>query len=214
MGRTPAGETRERVLAFVRDRLLAGAPPTVRDVQDELGFRSVATAREHLDALVADGRLARGAAGRHRGLQLPGARDGRASRLVPLLGAVQAGALTEAIEHAEDHVVVGARTGRGELFALRVRGDSMVPEVLAGDVLVVRRQPTAESGELVVAMVDGDATVKRLQVVRGRVELHAANPRYAPIVPAAGLELLGKVIELHRHFEKPAEKLAGGRGTR
>jgi repressor LexA len=211
MGRTRTGDTRDRVLAFVRARLLAGAPPTVRDVQDEFGFRSVASAREHLDALVAAGKLARGAPGRHRGLQLPGAGSGRASRLVPLLGAVQAGALTEAIEHAEDHVVVTARSGNAELFALRVRGDSMVPEVLAGDVLVVRRQPTAESGELVVAMVDGDATVKRLQLVRGRVELHAANPRYAPIVPEAGLELLGKVIELHRRFEA---RPAGSRGSR
>jgi repressor LexA len=218
MGRTPAGETRDRVLAFVRDRLLAGAPPTVRDVQDELGFRSVATAREHLDALVAAGKLERPADGRHRGLSLPGrssgsGREGQARfvpLLVPLLGAVQAGALTEAIEHADEHVVVTIRGG-ADLFALRVRGDSMVPELLAGDVIVVRRQATAEHGDLVVAMVDGDATVKRLHRARGRIELHATNPRYAPIVPAANLQLLGKVIELRRHFEG---KPIGGRRTR
>jgi repressor LexA len=211
MGRTPAGETRDRVLAFVRDRLLAGAPPSVREVQAAFGFRSVGTAREHLDALIAARRLARGTNGQHRGLRLPRDRGpgSTATRLVPLLGAVQAGALTEAIEHAEDHVVVAARPGGGEWFALRVRGDSMVPVLLADDVIVVRRQPTAEHGDLVVAMVDGDATVKRLQFVRGRAELHAANPRYAPIVPEAGLELLGKVVELRRRFDR--EPGAAGR---
>jgi repressor LexA len=219
MGRTPKGLTRERVLAFVRERLLAGAVPTVREVQHALGFRSVGTAREHLDALVAAGRLARAAEGQHRGLRLPdgtGARGaggreagaGGATRLVPLLGSVQAGALTEAIEHAEDHLVVRAR-GNATLFALRVRGDSMVPELLPDDVIVVRRQPTAEHGELVVAMVGGDATVKRLQLgSSGRVELHATNPRYAPIVAPDDLQLLGKVVELRRRFDRPQ---AGGR---
>ena len=200
MGHTPAGSTRARVLAFVRERLLAGAPPTVREVQQAFGFRSVGTAREHLDALVAAGRLARAGEGQHRGLRLPGG-SRAATRLVPLLGSVQAGALTEAIASAEEHLVVAARRG-AELFALRVRGDSMEPELLPDDVIVVRRQATAEHGELVVAMVDGDATVKRLHLVRGRPELHASNPRYAPIVPAGtGLVLLGKVVELRRRFD-------------
>jgi repressor LexA len=204
MGRTPAGKTRDRVLAFVRERLLGGAPPTVREVQEAFGFRSVGSAREHLDALVAAGRLVRAADGQHRGLRLPGSASGgrtKATRLVPLLGRVQAGALTEAIEHAEDHLVVQAR-GSAELFALLVRGDSMVPDLLPDDLIVVRRQPHADHGELVVAMVDGDATVKRLQLVRGRAELHASNPRYAPIVPEAGLVLLGKVVELRRRLDR------------
>ena len=212
MGTTPPGQTRARVLAFVRERLLAGAPPTVREVQQALGFRSVGTAREHLDALVRDGRLAKGGHGTHRGVRLPGAAAAPA-RLVPLLGRVQAGALTEAIENAEGHVVVESRAPADELFALTVQGDSMTPELLPGDVVVVRRQPRADSGDVVVAMVDGEATVKRLRLVGRRVELHATNPAFAPIVhdPSTreipGLTILGKVVELRRSFERaPARR--------
>lgn len=200
MPRTPPGKTRERVLAFVRERLLAGAPPTIREVQHALGFRSVGTAREHLDALVDGGQLTKAGAGRHRGVRLPGPPRPR-SVLVPLLGRVQAGALTEAIEDAEGHLAVETRLPANDLFALRVRGDSMAPEILADDLLVVRRQPRADPGDVVVALVDGEATVKRLRLVRGRPELHATNPLFAPIVPDA-LELLGKVIELRRSFAK------------
>lgn len=210
MGRTPKGQTRQRVLAFVRERLLAGSPPTVREVQQAFGFRSVGTAREHLDALVADGKLDKPGDRRHRGVQLPGTkrRAGLAPRLVPLLGRVQAGALTEAIEDADGHLLVEAQRSAGELFALRVRGDSMAPEMLEGDLLIVRRQPRAESGDVVVALVDGDATVKRLWLDkrRGRVELRPSNPAYPPIVPDGELTLLGKVVELRRSFDGPSAR--------
>ncbi|MFY9345959.1 MAG: transcriptional repressor LexA [Planctomycetota bacterium] len=204
MPRTPEGATRARVLAFVRERLLGGQPPTVREVQHALGFRSVATARQHLEALIATGKLERPTDGRHRGVRLPGGVHAP-SRLVPLLGRVQAGALTEAIEDAEDHVVVAERGSASgpaaELFALRVRGDSMAPEIIADDVIVVRRQPAADNGDVVVALVDGEATVKRLRFVRGRAELHATNPHFPTIVPAT-LTLLGKVVELRRWFDR------------
>ncbi|MEO6593894.1 MAG: transcriptional repressor LexA [Planctomycetota bacterium] len=219
MGRTPKGQTREQVLAFVRDRLLAGAPPTVREVQHAFGFRSTGTAREHIDALVEQGKLTKPGNGKHRAVRLPGPKLPRSilvPLLVPLLGRVQAGALTEAIEEADDHVVVETRRSAGErpageLFALRVRGDSMAPEMLEGDLLIVRRQPRAEHGDIVIAMVDGEATVKRLRLVRGRVELHASNPRFRPIVPEGELTLLGKVIELRRAIGKSASLGSGPR---
>lgn len=208
MGRTPKGQTRTRVLTFVQERLLAGTPPTVREVQHAMGFRSVGTAREHLDALVEGGQLTRTDDGQHRGLRLP--TSGRHTRphhprLIPLLGRVQAGPLTAALQDNEGHIVVTTRHAPTELFALRVRGDSMAPEILADDVVIVRRQPKAEHGQLIVAMVDDEATIKRLHQ-RGdgasrRIELHAANPRYAPIVPdPATLVILGLVIELRRGF--------------
>jgi repressor LexA len=121
---------------------------------------------------------------------------------VPVVGRVQAGALTTAVEEPEGYVTIRARPG-ADLFALRVRGDSMVgAAILAGDVVVVRRQETADDRDIVVALVDDEATVKRLRLRRGRVELHAENPAFAPIIPPPGaMQILGKVVEVHRHLE-------------
>ncbi|MGD8375685.1 MAG: transcriptional repressor LexA [Acidobacteriota bacterium] len=200
MGRTPAGETRERVFRFVRRRLLAGRPPTVREVQEALGFRAVQTAQEHLEALVEEGRLVK-SPGRARGYRLPGGDE--ATSMVPLLGRVAAGALAEAIEDPEGYVPIRSGLRPEGLFALRVRGESMRDAgILPDDVVIVRRQPRAESGEIVVALVDGEATVKRLKLRRRRIELHPENPDFPVIVPRKeDVRILGKVIELRRYLE-------------
>ena len=200
MGRTRPGETRGKVFAFVRERLLAGQPPTVREVQQAFGFRAVQTARQHLEQLVAEGRLV---AGRHkaRGYGLPALAGGARTVLAPLLGQVSAGALDEAIEDPDGYLPVAARgAADDELFALRVRGESMTGVgILPGDIVIVRRQPTAAPGDIVVALVDSDATVKTFRP-RGRdVELRPENPAFDPIVLDAGaVVLLGRVIEVRR----------------
>lgn len=204
---------RERVLDFVRRRLHEGFPPTVREVQRELGFRAVQSAQQHLEALVAEGRLVR-SAGKARGCRLPESAGGGPALLVPLLGRVQAGALTEAVEDVDGHILVEARRSKvagttaktrpGELFALRVRGESMSGAgILDGDIVVVRRQASAQSGDIVVALVGDEATVKRLRLRPGRVELWPENPRFEPIVirPPEEVSLLGRVIELRRHLD-------------
>ena len=202
MGRTPAGETRDKVFRLVRDRLAAGHPPTVRDVMEAFGFRSPQTAREHLDALVEEGRLEK-EPGLARGLRLPGRRGEAPTVLVPLLGRVPAGPLDAAIEDLEGHVPVQTRRAPGELFGLRVKGDSMRDAgILDGDLVVVRRQPRAEDRDIVVALVEDEATVKRLRFKRGRAELHPENPAYAPIVPEpASMRVIGKVVEVRRRLE-------------
>ena len=204
MGKTPAGQTRKRVFEFVRARLLAGEPPTVREVQRAFSFRAVQSAREHLEALVAEGRLEK-APGRARGYRLP-ARVSRTGpvRMVPLVGHVQAGELTTALEEPEGYVAVSSRLPANELFALTVRGDSMTgAAILDGDVVVVRRQPSAASGDIVVALVGDEATVKRLRRRGRRVELVPENPAFETIVPSpAELSLLGKVVEVRRSIER------------
>jgi len=201
MGRTPAGQTRDRVFRLVRDRLLSGSPPTVREVRDAFGFRSVQTAREHLEGLVQEGRLLK-QPGIARGYRL--ALDGgSATASVPLLGRVPAGALDAAIEDCVGYIPVQTRHPASKLFALRVSGDSMTGAgILDGDVVIVRRQRTANSGEIVVALVGDEATVKRMKLRANRVELHPENPAYEVITPdPRELSLLGKVIEVRRRLE-------------
>jgi repressor LexA len=203
MAYTPEGETREKVLGFVRERILAGHPPTVREVQKAFGFRAVETARRHLENLIGEGRLRR-ETGKARGYRLP-ERLGVLGPpgLIPLLGRVQAGPLTTAIQEVEGYVPVQAKEA-GDLFALRVRGESMTGAgILPGDIAIVRRQPTAASGEIVVALVGEEATVKRLRLRRGRVELHAENPDFPPITPKPDeVVILGKVTEIRRYLEE------------
>jgi len=231
--RRPAGQTRREIFAFVRDRIAAGSSPTVREVQHAFGFRAVQSAHQHLEALVAEGRLTK-EVGTARGYRLPagegnGTGDfgppgaapsllgssgldssglGSASlgppnlgpvHYIPRLGRVQAGALQEAIEDPDGWVPVAGDAA--ELFALTVRGESMLNAgILPGDTVIVRRQETARDGEIVVASVEGEATVKRLKLRAGRIELQPENADFAPIViaPDTEIRILGRVVEVRR----------------
>ncbi|MEY6431846.1 transcriptional repressor LexA [Thioalkalicoccus limnaeus] len=215
MGRTPTGQTRERILEFMRQRLSSGQPPTVRDVQRAFGFRSVQSARSHLEALVTSGHLAK-LPGQARGYRLTnqpvrapdqGPSPSSTNRLhwIPILGRVTAGGLALAVEDLEGHLPVPADRFRTatELFALRVRGDSMRDAgILAGDIVLVRRQDNADEGTIVVALVDEEATVKRLRYRADRIELHPANPDYPVLVPdPKTLRILGRVVEIRRYLD-------------
>ena len=199
--RSRSGERKRRIFLFVRDRILSGAPPTTREVQAHFGFRAVQSARDYLEALVRDGLLDK-EPGKARGYRLP-AHSTHPTVLVPLLGRVQAGALTTASEHPDGYLPVQSAKARDELFALRVRGESMRDAaILPGDMVIVHRQESAHSGDIVVALVEDEATVKRLKLRAGRIELHPANPAFDPIVPdPAQVRILGKVIEVRRYLE-------------
>ena len=202
MGRTPAGETRDRIYRFVRERLLAGQPPTTREVQQQFGFRAVQSARAHLEALVAEGRLAK-EAGKSRGYRLA-ERSGPVPILVPLLGRVPAGSFDEAIEELEGYLPYASQNDSDDLFALRVRGESMIGAgILDGDLVIVRKQESAESGQIIVAYLEDEngATVKRLKKRRNRIELHPENEDYPILKPnPSQLRILGKVIEVRREL--------------
>lgn len=199
-----SGETQRRVFEFVRDRILSGSVPTVREVQRAMGFRAVQSAQEHLDALVAEGLLEK-IPRISRGYRLP---EHQASAfMIPLLGRVQAGGLEDAVEDPEGYVAVDGNPSRSRLFALRVRGESMKnAAILPDDIVIVRQQSSAEHGDIVVALIDDQATVKRLKVTRDsggsiRAELHPENPDFSPIIPVGDLHILGKVIEVRRQYE-------------
>ena len=203
MAYTKPGETRRKVFAFVRSQILSGSPPTVREVKEAFGFRAVQTAREHLEALVMEGLLVKEPR-KARGYRLSGRTSSRGF-LIPLLGRVQAGSLQTAVEDLEGYISVQSRFPQEQLFGLRVRGESMRDAgILPGDIVVVRQQPTADTGDIVVALVDEEATIKTLHLDRGKIELHPQNPAFAPILPDPSLlTILGKVIEVRRYLEVP-----------
>ncbi len=199
--RPATAQLRRRILAYVRQRILEGHPPTVREVQAQFGFAAVESARQHLKALVEAGDLLQ-LSGRARGYALPlGGRPRRYS--VPILGQVQAGALTTALEDPQGFLDLPLRQPDAQHFVLRVAGESMVGAgINPGDLLLVRRASVARHGAIVVALVDDEATVKRLKLTPNKVILAPENPNFTQVEFSEGaLCLLGVVVEVHRYLE-------------
>ena len=179
----------EFVQRFTRER---GFPPTIREIGDAFGISSTNGVRYYLNMLEKEGRLKR--SGRiSRGIETTAPRGGG----IPILGRVAAGQPVLAEESFDGRLEPNDLFGAPDsLFALRVKGDSMIDAgILEGDYVIVRRQQTASPGEIVVALLEDEATVKRYQPARDRIELVAENPRYRPIVvgPDAGFQILGIV---------------------
>jgi len=194
------------ILDFIRASIASrGVAPTLREISDAFGFTAVSTAQRHVERLCAKGVLRR-VPHRSRGLELTGDEIPGVRRL-PLLGEVAAGAPIEAYP-APDSVAVPAHLAPGDdLYVLRVRGDSMIEDgIHDGDLVVVRRRDTAAPGETVVALVDGEVTLKRYRPrPPGRVILEPANPAIPPLeVPAARVRVQGIVVALLRRYPTAA----------
>ena len=200
MAYTKPGETRSRIYQFMRRRLLDGQPPTIREVQAKFNMRSVQSARSQLNMLVQEGLLAK-EPGKARGYRLPG-KIGK-NTLIPLLGSISAGPLNTAIENIEGYLPGYLQSEDDSIFALRVRGDSMIEAgILNEDIVVVRQQPEYSTGDIVVALVDDEATVKELYRKADKVQLRPRNREYPILLPDPdNLVLLGKVVEVRRYLE-------------
>ena len=170
-----------------------GYAPSVREIGDAVGLRSPSTVHAHLRILEENGYLQK-SKGKTRTLSLPGQPG---YRNVPVIGTVRAGQPILAVEDAVGYVPF---EGSGEgLFALNVRGDSMKDAaILEDDVVIVRPQPTADNGQIVVALIDDEATVKRLRLEKGHVWLMPENPAYQPI-DGEGCSILGVVVAVYRY---------------
>ena len=180
-----------------------GYSPTVRDIQNAVGIKSTSTVHAYLSRLEEKG-LIRKDPGKSRTLQT-GAAVAEPSRTmrVPLLGQVRAGMPILAVENYEgylDFPILNRGYGPNELFALRVTGDSMIEAgILDGDRIVVRRQEEANNGEIVVAMVEDSATVKRFYKENGHFRLQPENSSMAPILTDE-VTILGKVVASFRQY--------------
>jgi repressor LexA len=186
------------VKAFIREHSM---PPTVREIGTAFDIKS-SSVFDLLQALERKGHLRRGDLGA-RSLIVKGRsqRHECACQAVRVMGRVRAGAPVEAIEDDCGTIAVKKDLLRGrEAFALKVEGSSMVDAgILDGDYVVVLKQEAADDGDVVVALIDGEATLKRLRREEGRVRLDPANGTMRPIYVDSGeLRLQGKVVAVHR----------------
>ena len=192
-------ESQMKILAYIKAEIeQKGYPPSVREICQAVGLKSTATVHGHLNALEEQGLIRRDAT-KPRAMEVV---DSPRGRSVPLVGKVTAGQPILAQENIEDYLVLPQDTlGRsGELFALKVEGESMIEAgILSGDIVIVRRQPEAENGDIVVAMIEDEATVKRIYYEKERVRLQPENSRMAPIY-ARNVVVLGLVTALLRRF--------------
>jgi repressor LexA len=190
-------DIQRKVLQYVQAHLTqAHRPPTVREVMRHFKWNSPQSARKHLLALEEKGYLEREDR-TARGLRL--AEDSSVGVSIPILGRVAAGLPLLAEENREGSLVVDPSLSRGgrNLFALTVRGDSMInAHILPGDKVIVQQTTHASPGEVVVALVEGEATVKTLRKTSSRVVLEPANPKYKPIVvdETQDFRIIGKVV--------------------
>lgn len=183
----------EQILTFIREYSAEnGYAPSIREICAGVGLRSTASVNYHLKNLQQKGMLTLGEKGRKRAIAAP-QRPGQ----IPLIGTVTAGLPILALENQEGTI---SWDGDPSCFALRVRGDSMVGAgILSGDVVVVRPQPTADDGQIVVARLEDEATVKRLRRRNGEIWLMPENEAYTPI-DGAYAQIIGVVKALVREY--------------
>ena len=188
------------ILEFIRSEIeQKGYPPSVREICSAVGLKSTSSVHAHLTQLEKKGLLRRDPT-KPRAMEVL---DGPVSRgrSVPLVGRVTAGLPILATENIEDYLVLPqSLQGRGDLFALRVKGESMIEAGIEdGDIVVLRRQETAENGEIVVAMIDDEATLKRIYYEDGHVRLQPENAAMEPIY-ADEVVILGRLLALFRQY--------------
>jgi repressor LexA len=192
-----------RVLDVIRQWLkVRGQPPTVREIGLEIGVASSCTVQRHLDALERKGFIKRDRY-KYRSIELAQSEFPMFTRAVtvPILGSIAAGVPILANEQIEDTFALPIDVvGDDQMFMLRVKGDSMVGAgIFDGDLVAIRQQPDANNGEIVAALIEDEATVKRFYREGDHVRLQPENPEYPPIV-AQDVRVLGRVVMSIRHF--------------
>ena len=197
----PRGDNQQRILDFIKSEIQTkGYPPSVREIALAVGLKSTSTVHGHLQRLEKRGLLHRDAM-KPRAMEVVGDPNfvRNNSTAVPVVGRVTAGLPILAEENLDEYVAIPeVMLGEGEHFILLVRGDSMIDAgILDGDYIVVRRAADAMNGDIVVAMIEDSATVKRFFRENGRFRLQPENQTMEPIY-ADEVTILGKVVSLYR----------------
>ena len=197
-GLTPA---QQKVFNFIRDYITRqGYSPSYDEVRRHLGFKSLNSVYKHIRQLEERGYLQTPWNNKKRALELVPVNAGAVA--IPFLGTVAAGTPIEAVVIQESIEVPENFLGHGNNFALRVRGDSMIEDgIRDGDILIITQQASAENGQTVVALVRGEATVKKFYRKGNDIELKPANSQMEPLTASAGdVEIVGVVMGLLRNY--------------
>lgn len=181
-------DEQQKVFGFIlKCKREDGAPPTVREIAEEFGYKSPNNASQHLRLIESKGYIRR-TPGRSRGIEIlidtPEEATPDKRLYVPLVGEIAAGSPITAIENIEDHIALDSNIFRGEkLFSLRVRGDSMQDAgILNGDLAIIKQQPVVDNGDIAAVIIEGEATLKRYIKENNQIRLRAENPAYDDII--------------------------------
>ncbi|MFR0880988.1 MAG: transcriptional repressor LexA [Oscillospiraceae bacterium] len=185
------------IYEFIRDSIDSGYPPTVREICDALGIKSTSTVHKYINLLVDEGYLEK-SDNHNRAIKL----SGKSGISVPLVGNVAAGQPIFAIENITEYINFNTeKTYSNPLFALKVKGDSMINAgIFTDDIIIAEQTSYAENGDLVVALVDDEgATVKTFYKENGHYRLQPENDNMSPII-SGNVKIMGKVVALIRYF--------------
>lgn len=196
-------EKQKEILDFIREsQLNNGAPPTLREIMKEFKFRSIGTVQDYLRILEEKGYLRRRSKFKARFMEIVGTTSNPALS-IPVLGQVRAGAPILAVENIDGYINLDkSLLGNGADFALRVKGDSMTGAgIYEGDFVLVRINSRPENGEIVVARIGEEVTVKKIyrDTKYSQIRLEAANPAYQPIINQ-DIQIVGKVVGVFRKY--------------
>ncbi len=190
-------EKEKRVFEYVKGRIEEGYAPSIREICSALSIRSTSTAARYVNTLVAEGYLDK-VDGCNRAIKLAG----KGAAKIPLVGTITAGQPITAVEDITDYINFHEpKSYAGELFALKVRGESMInAAILDGDLVVVEKCSTARNGEIVAAMVNGgEATVKTFYKEDGHYRLQPENDTMDPII-VDECEIIGRIVAVIRYM--------------
>lgn len=190
----------KEVLDFITDYVRTkGYSPTQKEIQEYFGFKSLGSVQDYIKYLTAGGYLNNDS---HSVRGLMPSTVNQNSEEIPLLGSIAAGTPIEAIEHSEVITVPANMLGKGTHYALKVKGESMIEEgILSGDIAIIKHQNHADNGQIVVAVVDNETTLKRYFKRSKQIELHPANKTMTPIIiKDKECEIRGLMVGLIRTY--------------
>ncbi|NLY67675.1 MAG: transcriptional repressor LexA [Tissierellia bacterium] len=195
-----------KILNFIKDQIqLKGYPPSVREICKGVNLKSTSTVHRHLEKLESKGYIRKDPT-KPRAIEVLDKSDDTSLPIkktvdIPIVGRVTAGEPILAVEHIEDTFPIPAEMAeRGSLFMLKVQGDSMINAgILNGDYVIVKQQNDAINGDIVVALLDNEATVKRFYKEKDHIRLQPENDAMSPIITDNAI-ILGKVIGLYRYY--------------